>query len=320
MHSLVLVATLAETLNASLGAQSDTTRLRWVPNPRTAYGGWVSDPAHHLSSAIVYKIDSVVSALERSSSAEMAVVVIDSLDGLDPASAALLLHRRWGVGKAARDNGIVFLWSPALRKTQISVGYGLEGVLPDARTGRLLDENVIPAFRAGRFEDGLLAGVSALASAAREEKYIGPPRARIDKPARPHREFDRELIPQIMIFGGGIAAFFVIMIQSLWEDYKRRRRRRCPNGHGWLTRLSGKTDGALLSKEQLAEQLAGRVDYDIWVCASCDYKLVLAYDPPSKWSASGGSGGSSSSSSSSSSSGSSFGGGSAGGGGAGRSY
>src|SRR6185503_13040525 len=151
-----------------LAPQADTNRLAWVPNPRVSSGGWVSDPAHHLRGATVSRLDSIASALERETTAELAVVVIDSLDGLEPADAALALHRRWGVGKASRDNGIVLLWSPTLRKIFVSVGFGLEGVLPDARTGRIQDEAMLPAFRRGDFDAGMIAGAEALASAARE--------------------------------------------------------------------------------------------------------------------------------------------------------
>src|SRR5881394_2624305 len=99
-------------LVALLAAPKDTGRLGWVPNPRTTSGSWVSDPAHHLRSQTTAAIDSTISLLERETTAEIAVVVIDSLDGLEPQDAALVLHRRWGVGKANRDNGIVLLWSP----------------------------------------------------------------------------------------------------------------------------------------------------------------------------------------------------------------
>src|SRR5213082_1000791 len=83
-------------LAAALLLQAKDTRLSWVHNPRETNGSWVADPAHHLAASTVRAIDSVVDKLQRDKSIEMAVVVIDSLDGLDPADAALLLHRRWG--------------------------------------------------------------------------------------------------------------------------------------------------------------------------------------------------------------------------------
>src|SRR5689334_25283554 len=130
LHRFTLAFASAATcglLGASSAAQD--TRLSWVHNPRETNGSWVADPAHHLATFTVQSIDGIINALDRDKSIEMAVVVLDSLDGLEPADAALLLHRRWGVGKRQRDNGIVFLWSPKLRKLHVSVGYGLEGVL-----------------------------------------------------------------------------------------------------------------------------------------------------------------------------------------------
>jgi len=246
-------------------------RLAWVPNPRETNRSWVADPAHHLAKPTVQSIDAIIDGLEREKSIEMAVVVLDSLDGLDPADAALLLHRRWGVGKRQRDNGIVFLWSPALRKTYVSVGYGLEGVLPDARTGRILDESVLPSFRAGNFDAGMLQGVQKLADAAREEtawrpEAVAPGRATsaVKAPSGNSAWF---LAPVGLLLGVGLTIGSV----------RRRRPRRCPNGHGWMTRLSEAEDDAMLTREEGLEERLGSVDYDVWVCSKCDQRLVIPY-------------------------------------------
>jgi uncharacterized membrane protein YgcG len=93
---IALAATLLVQAPSGTGKE---TRLSWVPDPREANGSWVADPAHHLGKTTVQSINAAIEKLEREKSIEMAVVVIDSLDGLEPADAALLLHRRWGVGK-----------------------------------------------------------------------------------------------------------------------------------------------------------------------------------------------------------------------------
>jgi uncharacterized protein len=203
----------------------------------------------------------------------MAVVVLDSLDGLEPADAALLLHRRWGVGKRQRDNGVVFLWSPALRKTYVSVGYGLEGVLPDARTGRILDDWVLPSFRAGNFDGGMLQGVQKLADAAREETAwrpaaIAPGRATsvLKKPSGNNSWLLAPLGVLVLISGS-------LAFRPLW----RRRPRRCPAGHGKMRLLSDAEDDAMLSREEGLEERLGSIDYDVWVCPQCDQRLVIPY-------------------------------------------
>ena len=272
--SLFPVALAAALLMQVPSSTANDNRLTWVPNPRVTTGSWIADPAHHLSSESVRAIDSAISKLERETSSEMAVVVLDSLDGLEPADAALLLHRRWGLGKRQRDNGIVLLWSPALRKTYVSVGYGLEGVLPDARVGRILDQSVMPSFRAGNFDRGMVQGVEKLADAAREETTWRP--AAI-APGRPTtgavgQRGDKlaklfALLGVLLLVGAGIAL----------APLRRRWPRRCPNGHGKMRLLSEAEDDAMLTREEGLEERLGSVDYDVWVCPKCDQRLVIPY-------------------------------------------
>jgi len=268
MRSLLLAAVL-------LIAPQTTDRLTRVPNPRTTAGSWVADPAGHLRPGTVATLDSIISALERETSTEIAVVVLDSLDGLEPADAALALHRRWGVGKRERDNGIVFLWSPALRRTHISIGYGLEGVLTDARTGRIQDEHVLPFFRAGDFDAGAIAGVKALGAAARGERYSGLPRVAAGRPGG-EGVGERGGPPAIVLWllGGGVGG---PIAWALVSAYRRRRPRPCPRGHGRMTRLSEREDDQMLSREALLEEQLESMDYDVWVCGQCDEHLVLPY-------------------------------------------
>jgi uncharacterized protein len=257
-------------------------KLRWVPDPTLTTRGWVSDPAGHLGAGTKARIDSVIFALERETSAEMAVVVIDSLDGLEPGDAALLLHRRWGVGKRDRNNGVVFLWSPALRKTYVSVGYRLEGVMTDARVGRIQDELVIPAFRRGDFDGGVLAGVVALAAAARGDTawtnsdaapaYQPPPAAGDESASEAGDERDPGDVPAPLwwVFGGvaSVAGAGTIALR------RRHRAPTCPNGHGAMTRLDEVRDDAHLSSEERVEERVKSIDYDVWTCAQCDAVVV----------------------------------------------
>jgi uncharacterized protein len=73
------------------------------------------------------------------------------------------LFKRWGIGQKGKDNGVLLLVALKDRKARIEVGYGLEPVLPDALAGRVLDEELFPAFRKGRYADGLLAAARRIA-------------------------------------------------------------------------------------------------------------------------------------------------------------
>lgn len=273
MHLRSLTIAIAATLlHQASPRAAQKEKLSWVPNPRET-NSWVADPAHHLGKFTVQSIDSIIDALNRDKSIEMAVVVIDSLDGLEPADAALLLHRRWGVGKRQRDNGIVFLWSPALRKTYVSVGYGLEGVLPDARVGRIFDQWVLPSFRANNFDGGMLQGVQKLADAAREEtawrpEGINPGRATSAvRSSRGNSAWFFVPLGVVLLVGGTMGV----------GRFRRRRPRRCPAGHGWMRLLSEAEDDAMLTREEGLEERLGSVDYDVWVCGECDQRFVIPY-------------------------------------------
>ena len=263
---------LAAALLLALPQAADTGRLGWVANPRTTSNSWVADPARHLRAETVARLDSIASALERETTAELAVAVLDSLDGLEPSEAALRLHRRWGVGKANRDNGIVLLWSPALRKIQVSVGYGLEGVLNDARAGRIQDEAMLPAFRRNDFDAGMVGGAAALAAAAREETYSGLERNQAARPAVAAARRKTTILASII---GSLIAIPLMIFGGI--KGRRAWPRRCPNGHGRMRRLDETSDDALLAREELLEEQLESVDYDVWVCDQCDAKTVIPY-------------------------------------------
>ncbi|HEX6051376.1 MAG TPA: TPM domain-containing protein [Gemmatimonadaceae bacterium] len=259
-------------------------RLRWVPNPRAANSTWVADPSGHLKPATVDSLNALADALSREAGHEIAVVAIDSTSGFEPFDVALALHRMWGVGQRGRDNGIVLLWVPTQRAVHISVGYGLEGVLPDARAGRIRDQVIFPAFRRGDFDAGMLAGVSALAAAAREETDPrGSTMSTTDRPPDDRRAVvEREegsgrgrrttlifgaIGGALTLAGGGVAA----------ARYRRRRPRPCPRGHGMMVRLDERADNEHLDRGERLEERLESVDYDVWICPACDYALKVPH-------------------------------------------
>jgi uncharacterized protein len=262
-------------------------RLRWVPNPRTASATWVADPSHHLKPATVDSLNALLSALSRETGTEMTVVAIDSTSGFEPFDVALALHRMWGVGQKGRDNGIVFLWVPTQRAVQVSVGYGLEGVLPDSRVGRVRDQTIFPAFRRGDFDAGMLAGVEAIAAIAREEKDArGSTMSTTNPPPNNGLAVERDSEPRRgrsvgrragIVFGTIGAGLALLGGGAGAARYRRRRPRRCPNGHGRMVRLDERADDAHLDTGQRMEEQLESVDYDVWVCPTCQYALTIPH-------------------------------------------
>ncbi len=251
-------------------------RIAWVPNPRRTDRTWVADPSGHLSAAARAAVNATIDSLERATGAEIAVVVVDSLSGLTPFDFALAIHRTWGVGKAGKDNGVVLLWVPTERAVQISVGYGLEGVIPDRVAGRIRDGEIFPAFRRGEFDAGVLAGVRALAAAAASETNARQgftPRmqgAEGEGPSSGHGiPFLVWLLGGAAVVGGGGTAGLI--------GWRRRRPRRCPKCGTAMARLDEQADDAYLDQGQQAEERVRSVDYDVWLCPSCHETLTLPY-------------------------------------------
>lgn len=286
---MVAAAALALLLQVT---PAQRAKIAWVPNPRTTTGTWVADPSRRLQGATLARLNAEIGALERETGAEVAVVIVDSTSGLDPFDFALALHRGWGVGKQGRDNGVVFLWVPPQREVRISVGTGLEGVLPDRRTGRILDQQVIPAFRREAWEEGVLAGVGAIIAAAREETGGrtapsgaaapsgsglpggGVPRAGT---AAPVADVQPDGGAPLGLFGALGAIVAAIGGGVGYRRWKRRRPRPCPNGHGMMRLVDEAQDDQYLDEPERLEERLSSVDYDVWLCENCGQTLKLPY-------------------------------------------
>jgi uncharacterized protein len=243
-----------------------------IPNPRVRNGTWVTDTSATLDPKTVALLNERAAAFERDTTSEIAIVVIRSLDGVTIEEAAVKLFQMWGIGKKNRDNGLLFLWSTGDRRVRVEVGYGLEGALPDGKVGAILDQYVIPRFRANQFDQGLIDGVTALMAAARNEPLA------LASPSTESYEDGSEGWPAWL----QVLGLTPVGIASLvgFRKWRRRRPRRCPQCQTRMTRLDEVTDDEHLSKGQLAEEGVGSVDYDVWQCPSCGHHLTLRYP---KW-------------------------------------
>ncbi|HYE95326.1 MAG TPA: TPM domain-containing protein, partial [Rubricoccaceae bacterium] len=142
-----------------------------------ASGEWVTDRADLLTPTQRTALSARLDAFEDSTSNQIVVVILPTLNGADAGQYATELGQRWGVGQGQRDNGIVVLVSVEDRQLFIAPGYGLEGAVPDVVAGRIVRNVMVPRFREGRFYEGIDAGVTALMAATRGE-YEALPAAR----------------------------------------------------------------------------------------------------------------------------------------------
>ena len=124
---------------------------------------YVSNPDGILSPEAVARIDAVCASLRERGLAQVAVVAVDDIAGGDTFSFAVELFGRWGVGGAESDNGLGILLVKDLREIRFVTGGGVEGVLPDALCKRIQLRYMLPAFREGNYDAGMVAGVEAAA-------------------------------------------------------------------------------------------------------------------------------------------------------------
>lgn len=124
--------------------------------------GRVVDGANILSPQTRASLDAKLEALETKTSRQLVVVTVPSLQGYEIEDYGYQLGRAWGIGEKGRDNGVLLIVAPKERRVRIEVGYGLESVLTDALSNVILQAQVLPKFRAGDFEGGVVAGADAL--------------------------------------------------------------------------------------------------------------------------------------------------------------
>jgi uncharacterized protein len=127
-----------------------------------ALSGRVVDDAHILSDQTKSDLDQKLAALEASNSRQLVVVTLPSLQGYEISDYGYQLGRAWGIGQAKLNNGVLFIIAPNERKVRIEVGYGLEPILTDALSELIIQQAVLPRFRAGDFNGGVEAGAAAL--------------------------------------------------------------------------------------------------------------------------------------------------------------
>jgi len=140
------------------------------PNPQ----GYVSDFAGLLSPDTRAALEADLAQLEKDTTAQVAVVTITSLDGDTIEDYAVNLFEAWGIGQKNQDNGVLFIIALAEHKVRIEVGYGLEAIITDGRSGRILDNEVLPSFKTDDYNTGILKGAAAIENYIRDGTPPGP--------------------------------------------------------------------------------------------------------------------------------------------------
>lgn len=124
-----------------------------------ALTGRVVDGAALMDPATRASLTATLEAFEKTSSDQIVVATVPSLDGEAIEPYANRLFRAWGLGQGGENNGVLLLVAKNDRKMRIEVGYGLEGTLTDLHSKLIIENTMVPAFRAGDFSGGITRAV-----------------------------------------------------------------------------------------------------------------------------------------------------------------
>ena len=122
---------------------------------------YVTDPSAILSTAARDSINLMLGQLEKGSGIEVAVVMLPSIGNDDIFDFAHNLFRKWGISKKKENNGLLVLFVMDQHKVRFTTGYGLEGTLTDALSKRIQMNEMVPAFKEGKWDEGMVKGVRA---------------------------------------------------------------------------------------------------------------------------------------------------------------
>jgi uncharacterized protein len=124
--------------------------------------GRVVDDAGILSPETQSRLAALLAQEEKQTGDQIVVATLKSLQGNTIEQYGYQLGRAWGIGQKGKNNGAVLIVVPSTHDVRIEVGYGLEGQLTDAQTKIIIDEFMLPAFRRGDYDAGVLAGTQAI--------------------------------------------------------------------------------------------------------------------------------------------------------------
>jgi uncharacterized protein len=174
--------------------------------------GRVVDDASLLDASDLEQLTDALKALEDKSSDQLVVVTLASLQGLPIEDYGYQLGRHWGIGTAKLNNGVLLIVAPNERKVRIEVGRGLEPILTDALTKIIIENAILPRFRAGDFAAGIKDGVRDITLALTGEAAV------LEDHAKARHDADNPAIDWLMVIFWTIIILWFIW--SAWRNMK----------------------------------------------------------------------------------------------------
>ncbi|QYY33920.1 MULTISPECIES: TPM domain-containing protein [Cupriavidus] len=189
---------LAALTFVSLGAAADVA----VPSLTSR----VTDLTGTLTSEQQAALEQRLEAFESEKGSQVAVLMVPTTQPEAIEQYSIRVVEKWKLGRKGADDGALLIIAKDDRTMRIEVGYGLEGVLTDAMSKRIISDDIVPRFRQGDFYSGVTIGVERIMGVINGEELPPPKRAR-GRESDPVRQFMPVILLLTVVLGGLLRSF-----------------------------------------------------------------------------------------------------------------
>ncbi len=196
--------------------------------------GRIVDQAGLLTPEDEAELTATLQSLEGTSSDQLAIVTLPSLQGFTIEDFGYKLGRHWGIGQEGKDNGVLLIVAPNERKVRIEVGKRLEPIMTDAMSRIIIENAILPGFRRGDFAGGIRAGVRDI-----KDVLLGDAEAVKQRARGMHQAPEVDWIALIII-----AIWIAIVVYSIYQQHKQAQQ--YPHTAGRRRRRSGRDGGIIV--------------------------------------------------------------------------
>lgn len=279
---------------------------------------YVSNQDNILSENAYNLINQKLDSLEKVTTAQVAIVALQSSGEMDAREVSMQLFEKWKVGQKVSNNGLVLVLIVDRREVFIRTGYGLEGAITDAKSTQIVNRIMAPYFRKGDWDNGMIAAVDEISRLiieefTREGFTQRKPKTIYDYlpyiytylfitllllilafifTSIAHSKYDiSQKETKINSFKKSakvwylLGIIFPLMLITLFLWYrlyfKPRVRNKvfdCRKCSHHMHKLNEKDDDKYLSKKQIIEEEVFSKDYDVWLCDNCGNTDIFAFD------------------------------------------
>ena len=287
-----------------------------IVNPKTSCANcYVANQDAILSSSATDRINQLLHSLNQRTGIEIAVVAIEGEQNTSARDVSMELFDAWKIGKKGEDNGIIIILTKTSREVFIRTGYGVEGILTDALSTRIVNKYMIPYFKQEKWDEGFISGVEQVVSlldktyennSKKKENiskdfsifslfylvisliylilaiiliYKGYSHISNNYKLEKIKALKQKSLPWLIV---GIVFFPALLFLLIWiyciairKIKKSSVKCSCSNK---MRLLSEKEEDKYLSRKAQIEEEIGSKNYDVWLCEKCGNTVIYPYD------------------------------------------